>query len=236
MNIMDIVRNYLLGNGACKGGFADISKLPLEGRYSMKSAVSIVVALNPRIVSEIISGPTIDYYKEYERVNNLLEQLGHGALKVLKEHGYEAISLAVTEVGIDERDLSTKFPHKTAAVLSGIGWIGKSALLVTKDYGSAIRLTTVLTDIDIKEALPICKSLCGSCTECVKACPGGAIKGFNWKVGTSRDSIYDAFVCRKTALEQAEKIGIRNTICGICISICPWTKKFIEKSKEKEQC
>ena len=46
--------------------------------------------------------------------------------------------------------------------------------------------------------------------------------------GISRDSIYDAFACRKTAqeFEKARK-GISENICGMCIAACPWTKQYI---------
>ena len=50
--------------------------------------------------------------------------------------------LATKEYGI----FRTVMPHKTVAVHAGLGWIGKSALFVTEKYGSAVRLTSVLTD------------------------------------------------------------------------------------------
>ena len=46
----------------------------------------------------------------------------------------------------------TALPHKTIATRAGIGWIGKSALLVTAKYGSAIRLSSILTDTPIETA------------------------------------------------------------------------------------
>lgn len=230
MDIKSIIYEKLTNKGASIVGFSNISGLPLDCRFSMQSAVSIAVALNSSIVSEICNGPTINYYKEYERVNQFLSELGSEADRILKSNGYESIALAVTEIGIDS-NLSTKLPHKTAATRAGIGWIGKSALLITKEYGCAIRLTTVLTSANFGEAEPINSSLCGNCKKCVNACPGKAIRGINWEINSSRESIYDAFICRETTLKQAEKIGVDNTICGICIAVCPWTKRYYRKNR-----
>ena len=41
--------------------------------------------------------------------------------------------------------------YKMLATLAGIGWIGKNALLVTKEQGSAVRFTAVLTDAHVKQ-------------------------------------------------------------------------------------
>jgi epoxyqueuosine reductase QueG len=46
-----------------------------------------------------------------------------------------------------------------------------------------------------------------------------------------REALYDVFACQKNALEMAmAKIGIRLTICGLCIVACPWTKKYLDRA------
>ncbi|MHC4537651.1 MAG: 4Fe-4S double cluster binding domain-containing protein [Planctomycetota bacterium] len=74
--------------------------------------------------------------------------------------------------------------------------------------------------------------MCGDCRECADHCPAKAIKGNNWQLGCSRDSIYDAFACCETATKLAKKIGIQPTICGICINVCPWTQKYISHEQK----
>jgi epoxyqueuosine reductase QueG len=90
----------------------------------------------------------------------------------------------------------------------------------------------VLTDADLDTAEPIEQSMCGDCHDCVDHCPAKAIKGKNWQLGSSRDSIYDAFACCETAINLSEKAGIhspvgRMVICGIGINVCPLTQKYI---------
>jgi epoxyqueuosine reductase QueG len=231
MDLESDLFDILKGNGADLVSCADLQELPEVVRNGLDTGISIAVKLDPQVVSKIEFGPTQEYHADFDRVNNLLRLLGQHASDHLQSEGYKTDNLAVTDFGIDPKTLSTPLPHKTVATKSGLGWIGKNALLVTRPFGSAVRLTTVLTNADLPISSPILKSYCGNCTACVESCPGRAPRGENWKIGSYRDIFFDAFSCRKTALNQSiTKTGIRNTICGICISVCPWTKKYIRKS------
>jgi len=215
-------------------GFADLSKIPSDTRDFMRYALSIAVALDPTIIAGIRKGPTQKYRLEYKRVNALLSKLADYAAGMLRDWGYKAIPKAPTNVGIDPKTQSTILPHKTVATRAGLGWIGKCALLVTKEFGTAIRLTSVLTDAELETAIPTDQSLCGDCEDCVKLCPGGAASGKNWSVNLNRDSFFDAFACASAARECAiKRIDIDDTICGICISVCPWTEKYIKNKTGK---
>lgn len=223
------LKRELINRGASLVGFADLSQLPVNTRDSQRFAISIAVALDPVIIAEISEGPNKKYRLEYKRANELLSNLADSSAAMLKEWGYNAIPKAPTNVGIDPQTQSTILPHKTVATRAGLGWIGKCALLVTKKYGAAIRLTTVLTDAELETGTPMDQSLCGDCEACVKLCPGRAPSGKNWNVNLNRDSFFDAFACKKAACEQAiTRMGIDDSICGICISVCPWTIKYIE--------
>jgi epoxyqueuosine reductase len=231
MSISDELRNLLRSQGADMVGVGDLRSISPDLRYDLPFGISIAVALNPKIVSGILSGPTKEYHAEYERANRLLDSLSHSAVQFLAEKGHRTKWLAVTSVGIDPVTLTTQLPHKTTATRAGIGWIGKTALLVTKQFGSAVRLTTVLTDAELSADTPINSSMCGKCTSCVDACPGHASFGELWHVNLYRDSFFDALACRQTAFKLAlENVGIRETLCGICIAACPWTRKYIERT------
>ena len=232
MNSKDLclqIRAALLDRGVSLVGFADLIEIPAEVRHSKRFAVSFAMALDASIIANIRTGPTPEYYSEYKRVNALLSDLGKLTSSLIRDQGYQAISKEPTGVGIDPKTHSTALPHKTVATRAGLGWIGKCALLVTKEYGSAIRLTTVLTDAQLETAIPTDHSLCGDCAICVNLCLGSAPTGKNWNVKLYRDLFFDFSACRKAAREGAAKIGIDDTVCGICISVCPWTLKYIER-------
>ena len=220
----------LIAERASLVGYADLSGLPAHVRQSLPRGVSIAVALDPSVVATIRSGPNRRYYAEYVRANRELTRLGRVAGSLLERHGFRAVAAQVTGVGLDTPNLSTPLPHKTVATRAGLGWIGKCALLVTEGYGSALRLTSVLTDAPLETVAPIDASRCGSCDACVMHCPGDAPSGKPWDVHTDRDEFFDVHACREAAKAGAARTGIREIVCGICIAVCPWTVRYIESS------
>ena len=111
------------------------------------------------------------------------------------------------------------FSHKFAATRAGLGWIGKSSLLITPEYGPKVKLCTVLTNAGFITAEPIVQSNCNNCMRCVKACPYNAIRGSNWKAGIKSDELIDAYKCNTNRLGFVLIIG-RKSACGYCIKVC----------------
>ena len=112
-------------------------------------------------------------------------------------------------------------PHKTCAVLSGLGFVGKSGLFIHNEFGSKVRLATVLTNAPLESITPVIQNKCGDCTVCMKACPAGAIYGTLPKTDGERN--FDAEKCSKYMKEHFQDIG-RGSVCGICIKVCPKNK------------
>ena len=235
------LKEVLYSAGASLVGYADLSAIPSNVRNNMPYGISIGISLTPDVVAALFNGPTREYYEDYKRANLSLKKLGELCANYLQENGYAAVCVAPTKdnldtitqdfVSYDPKTLSTQLPHKTTATRAGLGWIGKNALLITESFGSAVRLTTVITDADLVVGIPKEASNCGNCTECVDICPGHAPSGKNWAIGLYRDSFFDASSCRETAHELTQrKIGINDTICGICIAVCPWTQKYLKRS------
>lgn len=221
--------SLLLRQGAGLVGFADLSQIPPHVRRGLPRAVSIAVPLNPRVVAGIRRGPTREYLAEYHRVNALLGQLAQAAADALRAHGFVATFGTATVAGVEFGEYDTPLPHKTVATRAGLGWIGRCALLVTRRYGSAVRLMTVLTDAPLETAPPVNESGCGECQACVEACPGQAIAGGLWRAGLSREAMVDADACYRTTRRFAPAIGAEPSIgiCGACIAACPWTQRYI---------
>ena len=223
------IESRLKEHGANLVGFADVTKVPGKVTGGFPRAISIVVALDPAIVRAISEGPTRPYYAEYNRVNDLLVKLCERATEILTGLGHRAEAVRATTEHFDPVSLSTQTQHKTIATRAGLGWIGKSALLITRQYGPAVRFGSVLTDAEFETGEPVDVSHCGTCRECVERCPAGAIAGHNWCVGDPREAMYDAFACRDMATKLSSKQGIVSTICGICINACPWAQKYLSR-------
>ncbi len=226
MNTIDKeLKELLHQSGADLVGFADLKSVIKGGETPF--GVSVAVAIPPEVVKSICDGPNMEYYNEYHRINELLNNIVTAGAEYLLSKGYKACAQTdnfVKEFG----NYRTSLPHKTVATRAAIGWIGKSALLVTKEYGSAVRISSLLTDAELQCADPIDNSRCGNCMECTKACPAQAISGEIWNVDKDRDSFYKALACRKKARELAAKnLNKEITLCGKCIEVCPYTKKYL---------
>lgn len=221
----------LKSQGGSLVGFADLGEIDPEARDNFPYGVSIAVAVDPQVVSGIEVGPTAEYRAEYTRVNLLLDDMAVKAARFLADRGYRTkVRPATFEE--DQSTLTAKLPHKTVATRAGLGWIGKCALLVTRPYGSAVRLVTVLTDAPVEPGAPVTESLCAHCTRCIEACPAHAHTGEEWRAGVRREQLYDPFACRAMARSLSEKLLRESiSICGICITACPWTQKYLKNGR-----
>ena len=127
---------------------------------------------DPAVIRDIKDGPTARYFAEYDRANALLGRLGEQIARILIDAGYRARPFAATTEQIDRTTLSLKLQHKTVATRAGLGWIGKSGLLVTKEYGSAVRLASVLTDAEFETGTPTDASRLWGLSPVRRALPG----------------------------------------------------------------
>ena len=223
-----LVENKLKELGATLVGFADLSEIDTDARKGYRYGVSIAIALNPSIVSEIPTGPHLEYYHEMENVSKKLKELSEFTEKFIIANGYDAFSQASIKQSEGYR---TPLPHKTIATRAGLGWIGKSATLVTEKYGNAIRINSVLTDMPFKTGTPINHSKCGNCHECVDRCPGKAVQGVNWDVNTERDSLLNAFSCKAEVIRRGVPFGLTHGTCGMCIAVCRYTQRYIRNNQ-----
>jgi epoxyqueuosine reductase QueG len=196
------------------GVAANDPRLPLAP--DLPRAIAVLVRLDPLIVRGLRHGPTQEYEQEYRRVNAALDDATGTLVDVLRVHGHAAVRVAATTA---EGNGGKPFPHKTAATSAGLGWIGKTALFVSPEFGPAVRLATVFTDLELPAGAPVRESSCGECRACVDACPAGCGRDVLWQPGMARELLFDAGACSH---HMAHFTGLESQICGICIAACPY--------------
>ncbi|MBF8984453.1 epoxyqueuosine reductase [Lutibacter sp. B2] len=222
-------KNQIKEWGVSKVGFADVSHvLPKEYKH-LKTGISIAIRLSDEIISQIEGKPTHTYFHHYRTVNAFIDQITLKIAMQLQNWGYLAMPIPASQsVNIDGNKYSGIFQHRTAATMSGLGWIGKSACLVTEEFGSRVRLGTVLTDMELCYDEASTQSRCGTCRECVLACPSLALRGNTWYPGISREELIDVKACSMHMHNHYQHIG-RGSVCGICIKVCPQGKMVIKR-------
>lgn len=228
MSVDDVLRSLLNERGAARIGFADLAPVPEPLRRGFARAVSFGLAIPPAVVSGISEGPTAAYRAVYDAFNARLTDMGQEVAGLLTGRGWRCEARPGSG-DIDWQALRAPFSHKMAATLAGLGWIGKCALLVTPEFGSAVRWGTVLTDAPLDCGTPVTESRCGDCHACVDACPGHACSGTDWRQGTPRESFWDPQACVAGMKAVNVQRGTNFAICGLCIAACPFTRAYIRR-------
>lgn len=221
MGFINELETNLKQAGASLVGYSNVyDKLP-EKLKELKFAITIIVRLSDFIIDEITDKPTYTYFHHYRTINALIDQITLKGLLMIQERGYKVLAVPASQTVNDMNDkYSGIFPHKTAAVKAGLGWIGKSGLFISPKYGPRVRIGTILTNMEISCKESIFSSQCGDCNRCVISCPAMALSGNCWTEGCSRSYIVDAKACSDYMNSNFKHIG-RGSVCGICMKVCP---------------
>lgn len=115
--------------------------------------------------------------------------------------------------------------ERNVAIDAGIGWLGKSAMVLSRTSGTWTLLGELFVDLELDELSAPVDDYCGRCTACIDACPTGAIVA-PYRVDASRCISY-------LTIEHRGPIprGLRPLIgdhlfgCDICQDVCPWNNK-----------
>jgi epoxyqueuosine reductase len=171
--------------------------------------------------------PVFETYNEskfhnlLKMVRSQMDDITSRVSVLLKSRGIE--HFVIPQGGQEPETQLAMFSHKFAAVHAGLGWIGKSSLLITNAHGPRVYLATILIDSDIPTGEAVLESSCGNCDACVTACPHGFIKGVNWYPGVPREKLIDVHSCNNYREGAIDIIGCKDE-CGLCLVACPCGK------------
>lgn len=127
---------------------------------------------------------------------------------------------------------------------AGLGFIGKNAMLISREYGNWLFLAEVLTVLDIEADAPLPGLAprtgkaekgriglhCGNCTRCIDACPTQAICSPG--VVDARRCVSYQTIENKGIIPRELRAGIGARIygCDVCLEVCPWNR-FAQESR-----
>lgn len=138
------------------------------------------------------------------------------------------ISYYLRELGFDARnhmDGNYLLVANRVAADAGLGEFGRSGMLITQEFGPAVRFSVVSTDLPLIEDSPVTfgvEEFCRLCRNCALLCPGEAISmedlRENWKVDQEK------------CYRKWREFG---TDCSICISACPLSRGLDQRGLEQ---
>src|SRR5438067_7749848 len=116
------------------------------------------------------------------------------------------------------------------AASAGIGWHGKSTMLLNRELGTWFFLAEILTTLEFApdRSQP---DRCGSCTQCIHACPTGAITAPHHVDARRCISYLTIELKGSIPPELRPLIGDRIYGCDACLDACPWNR-FARVSRE----
>ena len=220
----DEIKNVLFERGVDIVRFVDISCFSKEQNFGFEKAIIFCIVLSKEYIIEILNGKEIDYDNdEYLTKELKVEKMADCLADYIRQKGFKALSQSeesnlkngyIEQAYIDPKlQQGISFlPLKAIARVGGLGYIGKSNLLITEEFGSAFTMCAVLTNAPVTtENHTIIESKCGSCDACVINCPANALLGNEWTISGGRESLVDVSKC----------------CCPLkCMVFCPFTIKY----------
>jgi epoxyqueuosine reductase len=161
------------------------------------------------------------YGEDYHNV--LKDKLYKIASETTEKFGSFAYKIFIDSAPVMERAWAER---------SGIGWVGKHSLLLTKSTGSFYFLATMLVDLDLEPDAPV-PDHCGNCTKCIDACPTEAI--LMPKLVDSNKCISYLTIEYRKELPDEYQSKMNGWIfgCDICQDVCPWNRFSTPHSEER---
>jgi len=192
--------------------------------------ISIGIRLSDSVVDRItVEDPTPEYASHYKGVNALLDDISLRVSDRIQGNGYAALPIPasqITKPALHQGAIS----HKAIGAIAGLGWIGKSQLLINPRFGPRLRFASVLTTMPLRTDVPL-ENGCGNCEICIKSCPAHAIRlsevlGKRW----IREQLFDPDACNQRLVRFRDNPLYGVSICGICVKVCPFGRTGQKKS------
>jgi len=148
----------------------------------------------------------------------------------------EKLEALAAEIAVSSRE-KTKIYVDTGPVLekplaerAGLGWQGKSTMLIHTKLGPWLLLGEIITTLELEPDAPQ-RDHCGSCSRCITACPTGAITG-PYQLDARRCIAYLTIELKGSIPEELRPlIGDRVYGCDECLDVCPWNR-FAQTTRE----
>ena len=120
--------------------------------------------------------------------------------------------------------------ERTWAVKAGLGWIGKSSMLISPTVGVHTLISGIVIDVEADNHDQALNSNCGKCTKCIDACPSKAI--ISPRVIDANKCLSYLTIEHRGPFDKSTDLHHQVFGCDHCIDACPFSKKTPHNIKE----
>lgn len=128
---------------------------------------------------------------------------------------------------------SAPIMERAWAQKSGLGWLGKHSLLISKSKGSFFFLAEIILDLALNYDTPFKTDHCGTCTKCIDACPTQAILPNNTVDGSKCISYFTIELKEEIPAQYKDSFDNWAFGCDICQDVCPWNRFSLPHKEER---
>ncbi|AYL96246.1 tRNA epoxyqueuosine(34) reductase QueG [Mucilaginibacter celer] len=148
----------------------------------------------------------------------------HAVIKDKLKLLLQIINEKIGEVGGRAFVDSAPVLDKAWARKAGMGWIGKNSNLLNKKAGSFFFLAELIIDLELEYDIAPTADHCGTCTNCIDACPTDAIVGPYVVDGSRCISYLTIELKNEIPAEFKGKMDNWMFGCDVCQDVCPWNR------------
>lgn len=192
--LSDIVREFVMIEGACAAGVATVETLAggppsTDLTYVLPgaiSAVSFAVPIDTALIPPyLMKQDRLAFEKELIRANAVASGIALHLANYLAQKGYPSVAVAANNVfrppaagTLPAYTADLYYPdisHRYLAVRSGVGHMGLSGNVITDTHGAAVILGATVTTAELTPTppLPAEGNYCDECRLCMASCVSG---------------------------------------------------------------
>ncbi|WP_105614795.1 4Fe-4S dicluster domain-containing protein [Vallitalea okinawensis] len=227
--IWNKIKDYAWENHQVVIGFTEVpSEYIFKGKALLfRYALVCIQEMNEDLINK---APKIEANYEVMRVYNTLGKATNDLANWLKKE-FNIKCIASHPMGgiVDTTPLAEK---------AGLGRIGHSGLLITPQFGTRLRISTVFIDTPLfpftdNHHHDWVQNFCDQCHQCERKCPAGAIYSDKKTYIKHASDVPDRIACIDR--EKCYPYFCKTGGCGVCIKVCPFSNSKIGYNKLKEK-
>ncbi len=181
--LTDRAKTTALAHGADLAGVVKVADLPGHAENISRiltGAKCVLVTAAKHSIAAI--GSLNNQVAQFDTLHtyDACQRSAHMTARFLESEGFPSVAIpAFIPIDMEKPKYGMRgeICWRRAGVRAGLGSYGENGLLVTPEFGSAVRISGIITTADLTADSPLKEDACDHCMRCLEACPAEALSG-----------------------------------------------------------